>query len=103
MMVQRLPSDYRAEETPRCSASSGPMFVDIGAGLFMAAEAGVAHTANTEDNDSLTTGGKVMIGTIASIVVLHAVSAYYAIRQRDRCESARAMHDEVLAGHGGPR
>jgi len=94
--MERLPSGYRPETTPRCGTGSGapPVLDVLWAGMIGALYTDVAlewsedpPVDDVERNDRIS-----LSGFYAAVIASFLGSSYYGLRQYRRCAGARRAH-----------
>lgn len=93
--MERLQNNFSPMQTPRCSAGSLPVAVDLVVGSIYAVAGGVMLT---DDDDDETRVGMVSAG----VGGLFLLAAYLGNRWQDECTSAREQHDFWLHTNRDP-
>jgi hypothetical protein len=102
-MIERLPTGYHVEQTPRCSRPWTPivgdsvLFVFLGAVLARGNLPALAAAAPEEKPAEYRA-----TAILAAVVATTVVSAVWGVHERGRCERARSAHQQWLGSSGAP-
>ncbi len=96
--MERLPSGYRVEQTPRCSTTRVAPYADIaGGGWFWTLTALGIYTIAKKAPEERTGSNYAVVSGYATVAASFTGSYVWGRRQKARCERARAEHDGFVA------